>query len=163
MSLWQSLHCPARLNRGKGLQAAGLWWGAGGCGGPEPGCRCCGGANVPLCRHGGVLPGAEPGGTMWGAGHSHPHMPRCWAAESSPMQRLISHSSSDLLPFSHFNKDESIRKRGCTRQRARSDIIKEWLQSGCFPNGLSYQPARPCTPCAPNPLRRHLHFLITPH
>lgn len=127
------------------------------------GCRCCGGASVPLCRHEGVLARAELGGTLWGAGLSHPHMPGCWVAESSPMQRLISHSSSDLFPFSHFNKDESIRKRGCTRQRARSDIIKKWLQSGCFPNGLSYQPARPCTPGAPNPLRHHLHFLITPH
>lgn len=163
MSLWQSLHCPARLNRGKGLQAAGPWWGAGGSGGPGLGCRCCGGASVPLCQHGGVLARAGVGGTLCGAGPSHLHMPGCWVAESFPMLRLISHSSSDLFSFSHFNKDESIRKRGCTRQRARSDIIKKWLQSGCFPNGLSYQPARPCTPCAPNPLRHHLHFLITPH
>lgn len=145
---------------------AGSWAMVGDLGAVRVQGRGAGAVGVPVSPSGSMgvsWPELSQVGTLWDAGPSHPHVPGCWAAESFPMQRLISHSSSDLFPFSHFNKDESIRKRGCTCQRARSDIIKKWLQSGCFPNGLSYQPARPCTPCAPNPLRHHLHFLITPH
>lgn len=82
---------PSEAEPREGAAGAGPCWGAGGSGGPGLGCRSCGGATVPLCQHGGVLAEAEPGGTLWDAGGSHPHMPGCWAAESS-------HCSSFPIP-----------------------------------------------------------------
>lgn len=136
---------------GKGLQGVGWWRGSHGLRGP------------PRSGHGcwgGVRLGTGSGWWRWGAhgaqaaaGRALPSLHSAARVLSgcsfSTLQTLILHSSYNLFPFSHFNKNESIRKHCCTRERARSDIIKKWLQSGCFPNGLSYQPTPPRAPPAP--------------
>lgn len=162
---------------GKGLQGAGLRWG-----GAAMGCRSprgwgAGATGVPASpsprrQRGGTRLGAGPDWWQWGArgvqaaaGRAllSPSAARVLGGSSfSALQKLILHSSYNLFPFSHFNKNESIRKHCCTQERARSDIIKKWLQSGCFPNGLSYQPTPPCTPLCSQPPEASFTFLNNP-